>query len=455
MLPLEEPADPRFPRVRGAVLRTFGSLNSRNYRLFFGGELVSYIGSWMQTMAEAWLVLSLTGNGVAVGATFACRFLPVALFGLWGGAVADRFDRRKVLITTQLLMAILAVALWLIVWTGVVHTWMVFALAIALGFVTVVDEPARHAFVEEMVGRDRVANAVALNGAVANSARITGPALAGVLIATVGTAWVFFVNAASFFAVVAALLAMRAVELQRPHRHTERPRVREGIAYAWSLTDIRATIVLVAVVGTLVYNFPTFLTLAASDTFHGGAGLAGFLMAVLGVGTVIGGLAAAHRGHSTAPGGRRRCGAGRVARRDCARTDTAAVRSDLGACRRDGGVLRYERQRAHATVFRATSPWSGDGHLHAVDAGHNCRGRTVRRMGVPAVQPARRHRSGRLCDVVHGTRAGGAPDDCGAQAYQRVDRLTLRTSRRTSSKSSPVNADEFPTAGESNRYESR
>ena len=299
MLPLEEPADPRFPRVRGAVLRTFGSLNSRNYRLFFGGELVSYIGSWMQTMAEAWLVLSLTGNGVAVGATFACRFLPVALFGLWGGAVADRFDRRKVLITTQLLMAILAVALWLIVWTGVVHTWMVFALAIALGFVTVVDEPARHAFVEEMVGRDRVANAVALNGAVANSARITGPALAGVLIATVGTAWVFFVNAASFFAVVAALLAMRAVELQRPHRHTERPRVREGIAYAWSLTDIRATIVLVAVVGTLVYNFPTFLTLAASDTFHGGAGLAGFLMAVLGVGTVIGGLAAAHRGHST------------------------------------------------------------------------------------------------------------------------------------------------------------
>ena len=290
---------PRVPRVRGAVVRTFGSLDSYNYRLFFGGELVSYIGSWMQTMAEAWLVLSLTGNGLAVGATFACRFLPVALFGLWGGAVADRFDRRKVMITTQLLMALLAVALWLIVWTGVVQTWMVFALAIALGFVTVVDEPARHAFVEEMVGRDRVANAVALNGAVGNSARITGPAIAGVLIATVGTAWVFFVNAVSFFAVVAALLAMRALELNRPHRHEERPRVREGLAYAWSLIDIRATIVLVAVVGTLVYNFPTFLTLAASETFHGGAGLAGFLMAILGIGTVIGGLVAAHRGHSS------------------------------------------------------------------------------------------------------------------------------------------------------------
>src|SRR5262249_5160985 len=171
---------------------------------------------------------------------------------------------------------------------------------IALGFVTVVDEPARHAFIEEMVGRDRLANAVALNSAVANSARITGPAIAGILIATVGTAWVFFVNALSFFAVVAALLAMTTSELRRPPRTTTRPQVREGLKYAWSITEIRATILLVAVVGTLVYNFPTFLTLLAKDTFDGGAGLAGFLMAILGIGTVIGGLVAAHRGHSTA-----------------------------------------------------------------------------------------------------------------------------------------------------------
>jgi MFS family permease len=296
--PTADPEDPT-PRTRGAIRRTFGSLETRNFRLYFGGELVSYIGSWMQTMAEAWLVLELTGSGVAVGATFACRFLPVLLFGLWGGAVADHFDRRKVMVVTQSLAALLGVVLWLIVLTDVVEVWMVFGLAIALGLVTVVDEPARHAFVEEMVGRDRLANAVALNSAVANSARITGPAAAGLLIAAFGVAWVFFANALSFFAVVGALLAMRTSELQRRAQPAERPKVVEGLRYAWSITELRATIVLVAVVGTLVYNFPTFLTLLASETFGGGAGLAGFLMAILGIGTVVGGLVAAHRGHST------------------------------------------------------------------------------------------------------------------------------------------------------------
>ena len=166
---------------------------------------------------------------------------------------------------------------------------------------TVIDEPARQAFVEEMVGRDHLPNAVALNSAVGNSARITGPALAGLLIATVGTSWVFFVNAVSFFAVVAALARdehRRAAPTAPPH--SDRPRVREGLVYAWSITQIRATILLVAVVGTLVYNFPTFLTLLASDTFGGGAGLAGILMALLGIGTVIGALTAAARARPTA-----------------------------------------------------------------------------------------------------------------------------------------------------------
>ncbi|HEY5011921.1 MAG TPA: MFS transporter, partial [Acidimicrobiia bacterium] len=225
------PDDPvESPRltIRAAVRRTFGSLDTHNYRLYFAGDLVSHIGSWMQTMAEAWLVLQLTHRGVAVGATFAFRFLPVLLFGLWGGTIADRFSRRRLLLITQTLAAFLAIVLWLIVLTGVVEAWMVFALAFGLGLVTVVDEPARHAFVEEMVGPERVPNAVALTSAVGNSARITGPALAGFLIATVGTSWVFFVNAVSFFAVVGALAAMRTTELHRPHRHTERPRIREG-----------------------------------------------------------------------------------------------------------------------------------------------------------------------------------------------------------------------------------
>ncbi|MCU1463667.1 MAG: transporter [Acidimicrobiales bacterium] len=292
MLPSSSPSQQRFG---GLVRRTFGSLDSRNYRLFFAGELVSHTGSWMQTMAEAWLVLTLTHSGAAVGATFAFRFLPVLTFGLWGGVIADRYDRRTVLLVTQSLSALLAIALWIVVLTGAVQVWMVFALAVGLGLVTVVDQPAHHSFVEQMVGRDRLSNAVALNSAVMNSARITGPALAGLLIASVGAAWVFFVNAVSFLAVVMALVAMRRDELGSVPRAHDRPRVREGLTYAWGIAEIRSTIFLVAVVGTLVYNFPTFLTLLARNTFHGGAGLAGLLMALLGIGTITGALAAAHR----------------------------------------------------------------------------------------------------------------------------------------------------------------
>jgi MFS family permease len=280
--------------------RTFASLDTHNFRLFFLGDLVSHMGTWMQNMAEAWLVLTLTDSGVAVGTTFACRFAPVLLFGVWGGVVADRFERRKVLLVTRTLEAVLAVVLWSVVLAGAVEVWMVFGLAIALGFVTVVDQPARHAFVEEMVGPERLPNAIALNSAVANSARITGPAIAGLVIAAVGAAWVFFVNAVSFVAVIAALLAMRRGELRPLHVRTGRPRVREGFAAAWATIDLRSTIVLVGVVGTLVYNFPTFLTLLARETFGGGAGLAGFFMAMLGIGTVLGALVAAHRARATA-----------------------------------------------------------------------------------------------------------------------------------------------------------
>jgi len=279
--------------------RTFRSLGTRNYRLFFAGELVSNTGSWMQTMAEAWLVLSLTHSGTAVGATFAFRFGPVLLFGLWGGALVDRFDRRKVLLVTQSLAALLAVALWLIVATGVVHAWMVYALAVGLGLVTVVDQPAHQAFLEEIVGRERLPNAIALQNAVTNSARITGPVIAGLLIGVFGVAAVFLVNAVSFFAVVAALAAMRRRDLIPPSRPELRPSVRAGLAYARTIGEIRGTLVLVAIVGTLVFNFPTFLTLLARDSFHAGAGTAGLLMAVLGGGTVIGALVAATRAHPT------------------------------------------------------------------------------------------------------------------------------------------------------------
>ena len=215
------PPTVRGPGLRTAIKRTFDSLDTYNYRLFFTGDLISHVGGWMQAMAEALLVYHLTHNGAAVGATFAFRFGPVLFFGLWGGMIADRFDRRRVMLVTQSLAAVLAAVLWLVVLTGVVQVWMLFAVAFLLGLVTVVDEPARQAFVEEMVGREKLPNAVALNSAVLNSARITGPALGALLIATVGTAWVFFGNAVSFFAVVIALAMMRKSELHRFERSTD------------------------------------------------------------------------------------------------------------------------------------------------------------------------------------------------------------------------------------------
>ena len=279
--------------------RTFGSLRTRNYRLFFFGQLVSFIGEWMQIMAEAWLLLTLTGNGAAVGGAFAFRFAPVLLFGLWGGVIADRFDRRSILLLTQSLAGVLAIILWLLVLTDSAQVWSVYAIAFGLGLVTVVDHPAHNAFVEEMVGREQMPNAVALNSAVMNSARITGPAIAALVIAQAGVAWVFFVNAVSFVAIVGSLLAMQTSELIPVRKIVQRPQVREGLAYAWDIADMRATIVILGVVGTMVWNFPTFTTLLANDTFHGGAGLAGALMAVLGIGTVIGALTAAHHARTS------------------------------------------------------------------------------------------------------------------------------------------------------------
>jgi MFS family permease len=283
-----------------AVLnRTFGSLRVRNFKLFFFSSLISFTGEWMQNMAEAWLILTLTHNGAAVGGTFAFRFAPVLLFGLWGGVLADRFDRRRLMVVTQSLAGVLAFALWAIVFYDVAEVWMIYGLAFALGLVTVFDHPAHHAFVEEMVGPEQMPNAVALSSAVSNSARITGPAIASVLISQFGVAWVFFVNGVSFIAVVAALVAMHRDELLPVHRHAEKPRIKEGLHYAWGIPEMRATIGILAVVGTLVCNFPTFLTLIAEKTFDAGAGTAGLLMTILGVGTVIGALAAAHRGRTS------------------------------------------------------------------------------------------------------------------------------------------------------------
>ena len=286
-------------RVRLAGQRTFRSLHTRNYRLFFFSQLISLSGTWMQMTAQSWLVLELTGRataGSALGLMVALQFLPMLLFGVWGGVIADRLDKRRTLIWTQSSAAVLAVALFLIVLTGVTQLWMIYVLAFLLGCVTVFDNPARQAFVIEMVGPDDVANAVGLNSAVFNSARLVGPALAGVLIHAIGISPSFLLNAISFVPVIAALVAMRTSELANVNPvPRSRGQIREGLRYVWSTPVLRSTLLLVTVVATFGFNQIIVLPLLAKYVFHGGPGLYGALFATMAAGGLIGGLGAAAR----------------------------------------------------------------------------------------------------------------------------------------------------------------
>jgi MFS family permease len=283
-------------RARRLLSSTFDSLRVRNYRLFFMGQVVSVTGSWMQRVAQAWLVLHLSGSGLALGLVTGLQFLPVLLAGPWSGLVADRVDKRRLLYWTQGAMGLLALALGWLTITGSVRLWMVYLLALLLGCVTAVDNPARQAFVTEMVGRRKVMNAVSLNSAVFTAARVVGPAAAGLLINAVGTGWCFVINAFSFLAVLLALALMRSAELLPPTPVTRGPgQVRAGFAHAWSRLDLRIPLLLMGVVGTLALNFSVVLPLLASQTFHGNAGTYGLLFSTLGFGSLLGALFTAGR----------------------------------------------------------------------------------------------------------------------------------------------------------------
>jgi len=280
-------------RVAGS---TFGSLRVRNYRLYFVGQVVSVSGSWMQRVAQSWLVLHLTGSGVALGLVAALQFLPMLVLGAWGGVVADRVDKRRLLMLTQAGMGFLALALGAVTLTGAVRLWMVYLLALLLGLITAVDNPARQSFVMEMVGRAQVTNAVSLNSAVFTGARVIGPAIAGILISLVGTGWCFVVNALSFGAVVLALVAMDPAQLQRPTAVARRPgQLVEGLRFVWSRPDVRLPLAVLGVVGTLALNWTVILPLLARNTFHGGAATYGLLFAMLGLGSLAGALFTASR----------------------------------------------------------------------------------------------------------------------------------------------------------------
>jgi MFS family permease len=279
----------------------FRSLANRNYRLFASGQLVSLTGTWMQNVAQDWLVLDLTHrSGTALGVTTALQFLPMLLFGLWGGVFADRHNKRRVMIATQATQGLLALSLGTLVVTGVVQVWMVFLFAFALGMTTVFDLPARQAFVVEMVGPDDVGNAVGLNSATFNSARIIGPAIAGLMIAHGGTPPVFFLNAASYLAVIFGLRKMNEAELF-PGRRVERAKGQlvAGLRYVQRRKDLLLPTVLVGVIGMVGLNFQITLALMARNEFHRGAGTYGSLSALLAGGSLAGALLTARRGRPT------------------------------------------------------------------------------------------------------------------------------------------------------------
>jgi MFS family permease len=290
--------------VRRGLERTFRSLHEPNYRRFFVGHSVSVVGTWMQRVAQDWLVLTLTGSGVALGISTALQFGPVLVLGLWGGTVVDRVDRRKLVMLTQVVQAVLAAALGVLALSGVVELWMVYVLALALGLTTVFDSPARQALLGEMVPPNDYVNAQALNSTVHNAGRLIGPAIAGLLIATAGVGTAFLVNAVSFVAVLVGLLGMDVSRL-RPPPVTRGPRkgqVREGLRYVRASPDLRAALVLIGVVALLGQNFRVVLPLLAQSTFDGGAEVYGYLTAALGLGAVVGALFSASRETATSWG---------------------------------------------------------------------------------------------------------------------------------------------------------
>ncbi|HEU4864825.1 MAG TPA: MFS transporter [Actinomycetota bacterium] len=283
-------------RVRLTFHRTFHSLgHSENFRRFFIGQAISVTGTWMQMVAAAWLVLQLTGSGVALGIDTALAFGPILLFGPLGGSLADRYDKRRILLATQVTFGVLAFVLWGIVATGIVELWMVYALSFLQGVTTSIDQPTRQSFFAEMVEDRDLPNAVSLNSAVMTGTRIVGPALAGALIAGIGLQWCFFINACSYVAVIVALLSMHADQLRRQRAPHEAGAIREGLRYAWRTGELRRPLVLMSVLYLFSFNYSVLMPLFAERTFDGDAGTLALLFSVAGVGSLAGALVMASR----------------------------------------------------------------------------------------------------------------------------------------------------------------
>jgi MFS family permease len=291
-----ESSDAESSDGRAGVGGMFASLHVYNYRLYFFGQSTSVAGNWMQNVAISWVVLQLSHSGVVLGAMTAARFVPLLLLGPWGGLISDRSDKRRLMTITQICSAVLSLVLALLSLTGHVSLGALIAIVVALGIVNVFDGPARQSLISNMVGRDRIANAIALNSIAMNTSRIVGPAVAGLLIATVGVTPCFFFNAISFVAVIASLVAMRASEMTPLQREVRsKGQIRAGLRYIAGTRALVAPLVMVLVTGTFAWEFPVTLPLLTTQTFHGSAAVYGTIMACLGVGSIAGALVAAKR----------------------------------------------------------------------------------------------------------------------------------------------------------------
>jgi MFS family permease len=277
--------------------RTFESLTeSRNFRLYFFGQMVSVTGTWFNATATSVLVIELSNSGVALGVNTALLFLPVLLFGVIGGVLADRHDKRRILIVTQALFMILALVTWWLVREDAVRLWMVYLLSATNGLVTAVDNPTRQSFYMEMVGEGRLTNAVSLNSAVFTGTRILGAALAGELIHQFGLSFAFLIDGVTYVATIGGLIAMRPSDLHRGARSERDPhQLREGLAYVWAADQLRRPLVIMAVVFTLAFNFTVLVPLAAYHTFHGDSRTLGLLSAAAGLGMLAGALTLANQ----------------------------------------------------------------------------------------------------------------------------------------------------------------
>ena len=267
-------------------------LRTRNYRLYFSGQLISVPGTWLQTVAQAWLVLELSSSGSALGITVALQTVPVLLLGAWTGSVADRIDKRKLLLGTQATQGLLAAILGTLALTGAVQLWMVWILALGLGITRSFDTPTRQAFVSELVEGPSLARAIGINSTVVSAARMIGPAAGGVIIAAVGVGWCFLLNAASFVGPLIGLLAMDVSKLYRPEIPPPRKphAVRAGLRYVRNRRDLLIPLLMMALVGTLAFEFQVTIPLMAHSAFHLGATGFGLLYAAMGAGAVVSGV---------------------------------------------------------------------------------------------------------------------------------------------------------------------